>query len=335
MAIYPNADTSHRYDGKYGGSYVRGFPARGILHTTETTGRPSYRRGADAPHFTVDPRTGRVWQHFDTRRPARALRHPPGTIDTNNAAAIQIEIVAYSDAAIARRVGGLHIDRLTPDQLRPIAQLIAWINRTHGIRSVSGLRFQPYPQSAQGTRGRMSDHEWRRFSGWAGHQHVPHNTHGDPSDINIAALLGSQEEVADVQITKGHGNYAEAQPLGPDWSQSLVTGLNGAGHKPSLSLCQGPGFASGVINVYTTGISPQQTVQMRCFVVAKNAHGQWARVGSLGVVEQPGSAGAGFYQYSFASDLDAGQRIRFEAHTTGGTTAATVTTVNYNVAVLS
>jgi hypothetical protein len=35
----------------------------------------------------------------------------------------------------------------------------------------------------------MSTAQWRGFDGWCGHQHVPNNTHGDPSDINIHALL--------------------------------------------------------------------------------------------------------------------------------------------------
>ena len=45
--------------------------------------------------------------------------------------------------------------------------------------------------------------------------------------------------------------------------------------------------------------------------------------------------GGGFYQYAFAYDLQNGQRLRFEARTTGGTTAAAVTAVSYASAVLS
>ena len=283
MAIYPNADTSHRYDGKYPGTYAAGFPVRGILHTTETTGRPSYGGGAVAPHFTVDPRTGHVWQHFDTKRPARALRHPGGSVETNNARAIQIEIVAYSDAKIAHRVGGLHIDHLTTDQLRPIAQLVAWINQVHGLRPVSGLKFEPYPRSGQKHNGvRMTDQRWRTFSGWAGHMHVPHNTHGDPSDINIAALLGMED---DVKLTKSQSDFSDRQPVGADWSQSLITGRNAKGGGPSLSIAGGPGYASGVVSVHTENVATNQTVELRCFGVAKNAAGNWVRVDTLSATE--------------------------------------------------
>jgi hypothetical protein len=333
MAIYPNADTSHRYDGKFPGSYVAGFPVRGILHTTETKTRPSYRGGRDAPHFTIDPKTGHVWQHFDTKRPARALRHPDGTIETNNARAIQIEILAYSDAKLARRRNGLHIDRLTAEQLRPIAELVAWINQVHGLRPVSGLKFEPYPKSGQKHNGvRMSDAHWRKFSGWAGHMHVPHNTHGDPSDINISALLGLED---DVKVTKSQSDFSDPQPVGADWSQSLKTGRNAKGGGASLSVAGGPGYASGVISVHTQNIGTGQTVALRCFVVAKNAAGQWARVQNLSAIEQPGSGGAGLYQYAFAHDLGNGQRLRFEARATGTIAGAAITLVSYSSAVLS
>ena len=190
MAVCPFADQSRRYDGRYPGSYVAGFGYRGVLHTTETTGLPDYRRGASAPHFTVDPRSGRIWQHYETARPSRALKHPAGTIDTNNARAIQIEIIAYSDANIAKRVGGLHIDRLTPAQLAPLAKLMRWIEATHQVAATSGLTFKPYPASAGTGNGvRLGSTAWRKFGGWCGHQHVPVNDHGDPSDIAIARLL--------------------------------------------------------------------------------------------------------------------------------------------------
>lgn len=190
MAVCPFADQSRRYDGRYAGSYVPGFGFRGVLHTTETTSLPGYKGGASAPHFTVDPRTGRIWQHYDTGRPSRALKHPAGTVDTNNARAIQIEIIAYSDAAIASRVGGLVIDRLTPAQLAPLTKLMRWIETTHKVSSASGLTFKPYPSSAGlGNGVRLGATAWRAFGGWCGHQHVPVNDHGDPSDIAITHLL--------------------------------------------------------------------------------------------------------------------------------------------------
>jgi hypothetical protein len=38
-------------------------------------------------------------------------------------------------------------------------------------------------------RNRMSVEEWKVFSGWCGHQHVPSESHWDPGAINISQLL--------------------------------------------------------------------------------------------------------------------------------------------------
>lgn len=191
MSIAPFADQGHRFDSRYPGRYVSG-PWRGVLHTTETTGLPGYGGGSTAPQLTVDPRRRRTWQHFDTALPGRALRHPPGTVETNNLHCVQIEIVAYSDEKIARQVGGVPVSELTAADLAYIASVMRWVEREHGIQATDhGLTWVRYP----GTYRRMSERTWREFNGWCGHQHVPNNTHGDPSNINIGALLAGDDDV--------------------------------------------------------------------------------------------------------------------------------------------
>lgn len=190
MAVCPFADQSRRYDRKYAGSYVSGARARGVLHSTETTGLPSYEGGAVAPHFTYDPRTGHIWQHFDTARPSRALAHLPGTIDTNNMRAIQIEIVAYSDAGAALKAGGLRVDRLSSGQMAVLAKLMRWIEATSRVSRSCSVVFKAYPGSAGISNGvRMSSSRWLSYGEWCGHEHVPGNVHGDPSDLAMRTLL--------------------------------------------------------------------------------------------------------------------------------------------------
>lgn len=41
-----------------------------VWHTTETKALPNY--GGSAPHFTLDPATGRLWQHIPLNKAARA-----------------------------------------------------------------------------------------------------------------------------------------------------------------------------------------------------------------------------------------------------------------------
>ena len=57
-----------------------------VWHTTEGSSLPNY--GGSAPHFTLDPANGRLWQHIPLDRAARALKaggpellecHPSGT----------------------------------------------------------------------------------------------------------------------------------------------------------------------------------------------------------------------------------------------------------------
>lgn len=210
MALCPFADQSRRYDANYGGRYVGG-PWRGVLHTTETTGLPGYGSGKTAPHLTVDPRRRKTWQHYDTARPGRALKHPKGTIDTNNLSCVQIEVVAYSDEKKATQVGGLAVSQLTADDYAYLASVMRWVESEHPIQPTSGLRWKAYPSSAGTSNGvRMNDAEWRAFNGWCGHQHVPHNQHGDPSNLNIQSLLeddmpltaAEKNEIADLTVSK-------------------------------------------------------------------------------------------------------------------------------------
>jgi hypothetical protein len=35
----------------------------------------------------------------------------------------------------------------------------------------------------------MKPDEWKMFSGWCGHQHVPNNDHTDPGAIDIDSLM--------------------------------------------------------------------------------------------------------------------------------------------------
>lgn len=189
MAVFAFADQSRRYDRYYPGRYVSGVPYRGVAHTTETTGLPSYAGGAEAPHLTIDPRHRRCWQHFDTARPARALEHRPGTIDTNNMRAVQVEIICYSDPT---KVGssGLYVGNLTAAELGYIAEVFAAINKAHRIPARVLMPDKPYPSSYGDNNGvRFSDSAWKKASGWCEHQNVPHNNHGDAGSLNLHACM--------------------------------------------------------------------------------------------------------------------------------------------------
>src|SRR6185295_15130536 len=145
--------------------------------------RTVYLKGV-APHFTVSFETGvfKVWQHTPINKSARALQHPAGTIETNRARCIQIEIVAHAASA-----GTLQREYLTG-----IGKLMRWCEANTGIAR-SALDFKSYREGIILARDtspiRLSPQAWTNFSGWCGHQHVPFNTHWDPGDIDINYLM--------------------------------------------------------------------------------------------------------------------------------------------------
>lgn len=161
-------------------------PTIGILHTTESSTFPASSQnyfGTDNyPHFTVVNRhgVGEVWQHISIRDYARALKNLPGGVQTNMHGVVQIEVVG-------RAVSPFTKDPVIVEVLMP---LMRWIESQTHIQRRSSVRFAPYPASAgQGASQRLSGAAWNAYSGWAGHQHVPENDHGDPGAIDIAKLL--------------------------------------------------------------------------------------------------------------------------------------------------
>lgn len=165
------------------GSFVSG-PYRVVLHSTEGSSyggaRAAYKTNKVSPHFTISYEKGslEVWQHVPLNRAATALEHRAGTVHTNRLSAVQIEVVAFAAKPVwpAGLVTG-------------VADLIAWISAQCGVTPVAP-HFEAYPASYGENNGvRMSDENWLTFNGVCGHQHVPHQSHGDPGAINILALL--------------------------------------------------------------------------------------------------------------------------------------------------
>jgi len=179
-------------------SFVGG-PFRGVLHTTEGSSYAgalgAYTASGNGPHFTVTFETGafKVYQHVSLNQASTALMHPSNTIDTNRLSAIQIEIVGTAADAPS----------FSDAYLQGLAGLMRWVEEQTGIQRTAP-RFEPYPQSGGLNNGvRFSDAMWASFNGWCGHQHVPHNDHGDPGAINITALLVADQPQVQVKPMYG------------------------------------------------------------------------------------------------------------------------------------
>jgi hypothetical protein len=152
-----------------GGSFLN-VPAKLVWHTTEGFGLPAY--SGSAPHFTLNPRTGELWQHMGIDRVAKALAHPAGTVETNRAHAIQVELIGF-----ARETGSW-----SDEAYARIAALARWIEHNGGVQRRAGVKFT-VPAS------RLSASAWLAYSGHIGHCHVPANDHWDPGNFRIDKVI--------------------------------------------------------------------------------------------------------------------------------------------------
>lgn len=220
MSACPFADQRYRYDSRYPSSGYSGGPSKGVLHTTEGSlagALQAYGSGAKAPHFTVDPVVAAqrvdIFQHFDTGRPSRALANAAGGVQTNGDGAVQIELVGtcYDGGP------GMVWPRAPRWALDGLARLMRWIEADRGIPRVAASIWLPYPSSYGSTSARMSQQQWDGFAGWCGHQHVPENTHGDPGQLDMAYLLGSEDDMFEAQDRQ--------------WLADIRTGTAGANAK--------------------------------------------------------------------------------------------------------
>jgi hypothetical protein len=170
------------------GSHLGG-PFKIVHHTTEGStadgAMQAFLAKRSDPHFTVD--ATRIIQHVDTSVGARALRNPPGGVETNRDSAIQIELVGFA-----------HLPK-DPRALTNVARLCRWIESVHGVPRVWPAGPPKPARNGRDPGGHNRDpHVWDRTSGHYGHCHVPENTHWDPaySGAEVAFLMDATFDAA-------------------------------------------------------------------------------------------------------------------------------------------
>jgi hypothetical protein len=195
------------------------------MHTTEmgVPGEPwpayTYRGqvGGSAPHWTVKPDRERrrlMWrQHWRADEPARALEHPTGTPETNNAGVLQIELGGTS---VAGDPGYYWAD---PDDwaVDELARFDLWALDEWGIpltdegrpwHALSRNRADYIVQAGGSTR--LSWAEWQRARGYVGHQHVPGNSHVDPGALPVPRILARARQIREDDDMPTAAEIAEA-----------------------------------------------------------------------------------------------------------------------------
>ncbi len=140
-----------------------------VWHTTEGSSLPTYQ--GSAPHFTIDPRTGRVWQHVAIDRAARTLKAG----GPNFWGTVQVEIIGFAGASHTWPASAY-------GHLRELAR---WIERNGDVPRKCSVTFT----DARNVK-RLSADAFKSYSGHIGHQHAPApNDHWDPGRLNIKEIL--------------------------------------------------------------------------------------------------------------------------------------------------
>ncbi|MFJ4356063.1 hemopexin repeat-containing protein [Streptomyces massasporeus] len=166
---------------KAGPKYIP-LPWRGVLHTTEGPtidgALQTFRATNFWPTLTIEPNTLRVVQHYSLNAGARALSD--AATPENAARCVQIEIVGFA----------AQTPTWAPEKLAFIREVVRDIASLVPIPQASGRTFLDAAGVSSHPGNRMSVADWKRFSGWCGHQHVPGESHWDPGAIDIDIVLG-------------------------------------------------------------------------------------------------------------------------------------------------
>ncbi|MBQ3432809.1 N-acetylmuramoyl-L-alanine amidase [Candidatus Saccharibacteria bacterium] len=171
-------------------------PNKITLHSVEgpgdnsnTTVLPYFHSSDDnmsfPPHFTIDVKNRKVYQHFPIYQTSTAV------MSHDNTAGVQIEIMGYSDAALARSRGYSQwiLSEYSDTELEYIADLLRGISKATGIPLTSTA---DWSGDASYTP-RLSATEFASYQGIIGHRQVPNNTHWDPHGLwdNLQKVLES------------------------------------------------------------------------------------------------------------------------------------------------
>lgn len=162
---------------------------KALVHTTQGTsidGAVSAYRSYP-PHLIVDPWRRHKVQHVDLERGAYALWNA----DADDSRCYQIEIVGFAEDAPdwpddALRWLGEEV-ALPLHEYCGVPYRVVW----KGFKSPADVN---YILASPDSPLRLTQAELDSFSGWLGHQHIPGDSHWDPSGLNVPKILAYAQE---------------------------------------------------------------------------------------------------------------------------------------------
>jgi hypothetical protein len=234
--VFKGANTTAQwYEDNFSGESVYSFLEKFLLHTTETEGWPGYSGGASAPNATYHPRLREIRQHFPNNYSARALRDPSDTtVRENRDRVCQLEIVAYSDKALARSVGGLWIGDLTDSHFTDLAWMAIQLNQDLGLPLQTSVTWKEGTGSYYGGV-RLSGSSYDAYRGILGHVHASGNTHWDPGGLYVSRLMAKIKQLQGAipsppppedDMSVADARIAMAQMFDEAANRSTATGRN-------------------------------------------------------------------------------------------------------------
>ncbi len=186
-----------RGDGRtYGPLPDKGFGAddiRLVYHTTESRTIPGYNSMAFAPHWSADVARLKWVQHSEvTRRVGTMLGYSVTGINANEIS-VQVEIIAYSDKALAAKHGGLWVGDFTDKHYEFLAELPVILRKEMNMSLTEA--YGPSKDFASFLYGKhdaneMSHKEWYAAGGiLTGHGAGPHQKHWDTGALDLHRII--------------------------------------------------------------------------------------------------------------------------------------------------
>jgi hypothetical protein len=146
---------------------------KGCLHTTETSGKPSYNGWSVNPHIDVTPIpnvgvTGR--QFIPLNYASFALRHTEAQA-TNTDDVVQIELIGTCSSTGPGYYWPDADDAVLKDLYTKVIKPCS---------DALGIPIRALEFASRDLATRLTNNQFDVYSGWLGHEHVPQNTHWDP-----------------------------------------------------------------------------------------------------------------------------------------------------------
>ncbi|MBR3132411.1 N-acetylmuramoyl-L-alanine amidase [Candidatus Saccharibacteria bacterium] len=168
----PGTDNYKSYASKAGDG--AGLPGFIVLHWTAGTGYPGWdgycgeeresngKQSVFPPHFTIDVKNRKIWQHFPLSNPSAAVMAGDEIWDLYG---VQIEVIGGPESEVG---AAWDYNNFTDDEYDYLAKLLIEISNETGIPLTSSLTWIESSQINQA----LSTEEIKKYIGVLGHEHL-------------------------------------------------------------------------------------------------------------------------------------------------------------------